>query len=250
MIKQSARKISKILQIAGIALICTNSASLAGEQRTKDELGQIIREYLIEHPELMIEVQQALEDKQRRDMAENQARTIEEYKDAIYASAAQINFGDENAETTIVEFFDYNCGFCQRAMGDMQRFLETDKNVRFVLKEFPVLGQPSLEASQVSLAFGRLKPALHGEYHIALLSLEGIKDRSRALEVAVNMGVSEEEIVEEMENPAVMEAIQEVYTIAEGLGITGTPSYIAGEAVVFGAVGYSQLKSALKSTDN
>lgn len=238
------------LMFCGAMLLFTANPSLAGEPRSKEEIGQIIREYLIENPEIMIEVQQALEEKQRQELAENQRRIIAENRDLIYSSPFQINFGDENAETTIVEFFDYNCGFCKAAMEDMQRFLDTDKNVRFVLKEFPVLGQESLQASRVSLAFGRLKPELHAQYHINLLSLEGIKDGARAIDLAKQMGVSQIELELEMDNPEIMDAIQDVYRIAEGLGINGTPSYIAGEEVVFGAVGYDELKATLNRQTN
>ena len=244
------RTVKKGLQLVGLATVFISSIAFAGEPRSKEELGQIIREYLIKNPEVMIEVQQALDEKQREEMAANQTRTISENKDSIYSSPFQINFGDENAKTTIVEFFDYNCGFCQSALADMQRFLETDSTVRFVLKEFPVLGQPSLEASRVSMAFGRLKPERHGEFHIALLSLEGLKDRDRAIEVAESMGVSESDLLREMEDPKITEAVQEVYRIADGLGITGTPSYIVGKNVVFGAVGYDQLRASLKSQED
>ena len=219
---------------------------VAQETVNKDEIRQIIREYLIENPEILLEVQQALELKQQAELAITQQRTIEANQELLYSSPFQIEFGDKNAEKTIVEFFDYNCGFCQRAMADMHQFLEADKNVRFILKEFPVLGEASLEASRVSLAVSRVIPEKYPQFHVELLGMEGLKDGERALELAVSMGADRDRIVEEMENPEIFQAIQEVYEVANGLGISGTPSYVVGDEVIFGAVGYSHLKQAIE----
>ncbi|MEM9278698.1 MAG: thioredoxin domain-containing protein, partial [Pseudomonadota bacterium] len=133
-------------------------AARAENDLSKDEIQKIVREYLLENPEILIEVQSALEQKQQAELAVTQQQTIQENYEAIYASPYQIVFGNPNASKTIVEFFDYNCGFCQRALADMQQFIETDKDVKFVLKEFPVLGEASIEASQVSLAFSKVMP--------------------------------------------------------------------------------------------
>jgi len=216
----------------------------------KEEIRQIVREYLLENPEIMLEVQQALQLKQQAELSQNQAVVLRENEELLYNSQYQINFGDENAEVTVVEFFDYNCGFCQRAMADMQQFLEYDRNVRFVLKEFPVLGEASVEASQVSMAFSELKPDLYGEFHIALLSMDGIKDGERAIQLAQSMGVSRQEVEQKMESIDISQAIQDIYVLAEGLGISGTPSYVVGSEVVFGAVGYDQLKTTLERQTN
>ncbi|MEM7214230.1 MAG: DsbA family protein [Pseudomonadota bacterium] len=217
---------------------------------TKEEFGQIMREYLLENPEILIEVQEALERKQQAELAITQQRIISENHEVIYDSPYQIVFGDPNASKTVVEFFDYNCGFCQRALSDMHQLLDTDNDLRFVLKEFPVLGEASLDASRVSMAFSKVMPEKYPEFHVELLGMDGLKDRERALDLAQSMGADREAIVAEMENPDIFEAIQEVYGIANGLGITGTPSYIAGSEVVFGAVGYAQLKQAIDNQTN
>lgn len=217
----------------------------AQEDFTKEEIHKIIREYLIQNPEIFLEVQQSLEQKQQAELEKDQRKTIAENQELIFSSPYQIEFGDRNAKKVIVEFFDYNCGFCQRALGDMQQFLASDPDVRFVLKEFPVLGEPSLDASRVSLAFSKLKPDLYSKFHTELISLEGLKDGERAIQLAEQMGATREELVEKMEDPEIFQAIQEIYELANGLGVTGTPSYIVGNDVVFGAVGYTRLKEAM-----
>jgi protein-disulfide isomerase len=207
------------------------------------EVEKIIREYLLANPEVMIDVQKALEAKQEQMRVAAQQRTLTEKKDAIFASDHQVEIGAKDAPITIVEFFDYNCGFCQRALEDMNRFVENDKDVRFILKEFPVLGEPSLEAHKVSLAFNRLMPEKAAEFHTRLLAAEGRKDGQVATALAVELGADEAALRAEMEKPEILDAIRQVYELADGLGITGTPSYVVGDSVVFGAVGYEQLNT-------
>ncbi|MGI9350314.1 MAG: DsbA family protein [Rhizobiaceae bacterium] len=243
-VNEKVRNLGYTILLVGLSFMTT--PLFAQEAVNRDEIRQIVREYLIENPEILLEVQQALEQKQQAELALTQQKTIEENREVLYSSPYQVEFGDKNAEKTIVEFFDYNCGFCQRAMADMHQMLETDRNVRFVLKEFPVLGEASLEASRVSLAVSKVIPEKYPQFHVELLGMDGLKNGDRALKLAVSMGADRDRIVEEMENPEIFQAIQEVYEIANGLGITGTPSYVIGDEVVFGAVGYSHLKQVLE----
>ncbi len=202
---------------------------------------QIIREYLMENPEIMLEVQDALEAKQRELQAAQQVATLQERKDAIYDSEHQMIIGDPAAPVTIVEFFDYNCGFCRRALDDMDRIVSGNPDVKFVMKEFPVLGEASLDAHRISLSLIRLYPELYDQFHRQLMSFDGRKDSDSALAIAAGLGADTGRLTEESAKPEIMTAIREVYELADGLGITGTPSYIIGEEVVFGAVGYDRI---------
>lgn len=243
-IKTHGRNILRmVFGVAALCLMLTHSH--AQETMDRSQVEKIVREYLLENPEILFDLQEALAAKQQAEVAEAQQRTLVESRDEIYNGPFQIEFGNPNADITVVEFFDYNCGFCQRAMADMQQILEADDNVRFILKELPVLGQQSVEASQVSMAFSLLEPELHGDFHIQLLSTPGVKDAATALAIAASLGVDETKLAAGMENPEIIEAIGQTLQLAEGLGVTGTPSYIVGDKVVFGAVGYEQLKSEM-----
>ncbi len=227
--------------VFGLSLFPAQAPAL--EASDKAEIEKIVRDYLISNPEILIEVQKALEAKQESLRAANQAKTLTDMKDRIYASDHQVEIGSKDAPITIVEFYDYNCGFCQRALEDMNKFVAADKDVRFILKEFPVLGEPSLEAHRVSLAFNRLMPEKAAQFHTELLGSQGRKDGEVAMALAVKLGADEATMKAEMEKPEIMTAIREVYELADGLGITGTPSYVIGDQVVFGAVGYDQLNT-------
>ena len=240
--------IQKLVQVALVLCLTTFvTAPYSFGQQTldKSEVGKIIREYLLENPELILEVQQALEEKQQQELAITQLEILKSQKDEIFSAPYQIEIGNPEAEITIVEFFDYNCGFCQRALTDMEILLQSNDNIKFVLKEFPVLGEGSIEASRVSMAFSKVLPDKHAEFHTELLSMPGAKDGNRALQLAVQMGAQQTEILTEMEKPQIIDTIQSTYSLANGLGITGTPSYIVGNEVVFGAVGHDELESKI-----
>lgn len=212
------------------------------EELDRAAVEKIVREYLLSNPEIMLEVQDALEKKQEEMRVAQQKQTLEERSEAVFNSSHQMVIGNPDASITVVEFFDYNCGFCRRALADMDRILEENKDVKFIMKEFPVLGEASLAAHRVSMSLVRNYPELYPKFHRQLLSHEGRKDGDVALEIAQFLGADRKTLMDDLANPESMAAFSEVYSIADGLGISGTPSYVIGDNVVFGAVGYDRLK--------
>lgn len=237
--------IANILLGTAIAFTPVQSASAAEIDRA--EIEKIIREYLLANPELMIEVQTALEEKQEAQRDDLQAETLSERADEIYRSKHQMVVGDPAAKITLVEFFDYNCSFCKRALDDMTQIISQNKDVKFVMKEFPVLGQASIDAHKVSLAVVATKPEIYSKFHAELLSNNGVKNGAIALDIATRLGADKAALEKAMQDPSIMEAFEEVYSLADGLGISGTPSYIVGDEVVFGAVGYDTLMPKIKN---
>ena len=125
-------------------------ANLQPDQR--GEIEKIIKEYLLTHPELMQDVMNELEKRQATAEAEKHRAAVKENSAAIFASPRQVTLGNPQGDVTVVEFFDYNCGYCKRAMADMIELMKTDAKLKFVLKEFPVLGEGSVQAAQVAAA--------------------------------------------------------------------------------------------------
>src|SRR5690606_13776413 len=154
--------------------------------------------------------------------------------------------GNPEGSVTVVEFFDYNCGFCKRAYEDMEAMVAANPDLRFVLKEFPILGPDSQKAHVVSMAFRTLAPEKYGEFHRALLMGGGRADEASAIRAALDLGVEEAALREEMKNPAITEAFGDTYDLATQLAITGTPSYVIGQEVVFGAQGQAVLEEKLE----
>ncbi|ASY62446.1 protein-disulfide isomerase [Sinorhizobium sojae CCBAU 05684] len=223
---------------AGIAL---PQSAAALDAKQKEEIGAFIKEYLLANPEIMLEVQEALTAKQRAQQQEAATAAIANNRSAIFNSAHDIALGNPEGDVTIVEFFDYNCGYCKRALSDMDQILAKDKNVRFVLKELPILGPDSLAAHRVSAAFRAIAPEKYGDFHRELLSAEERATEDTAIAVAARLGVTEEKLREKMEDDSHDAAVREAYMLANDLGITGTPSYVIGSEAVFGAVGSGEL---------
>ncbi|WP_407050909.1 DsbA family protein [Methyloraptor flagellatus] len=244
------RKTLKTILAAGVAGSLLFGAASAGAAESftaaqKEELGQIIKQYLLENPEILDEAMSALE-KKRADQAQaQQSRTIAEKASLLLNSPRQVVLGNPKGDVTVVEFFDYNCGYCKRAMPDMLALLEQDKNLRFVLKEFPVLGQGSVEAAHVATAVNKLAPEKYLDFHKKLLSARGEANKARAMEAAVAVGLDAAKIEAEMKSAEVQASLEEGFGLANGLGLTGTPSYVIGQQVIPGAIGMPKLKDRI-----
>jgi protein-disulfide isomerase len=220
--------------------------SISDGQRT--EIEKIVREYLLAHPEILQEALGELEKRQNAADLEKARSAVREHATMIYNSPRQITLGNPQGEITMVEFFDYNCGFCKKAMADMTDLIKANPNLKFVLKEFPVLGEGSVQAAQVAVAV-RMQDKTGGkkylEFHQKLLGGRGAADKARALAVAKEVGMNMAQIDKDMASPEVKATLEESRVMAEALGLNGTPSYIVGPDVVVGAVGLPALQERI-----
>ena len=216
----------------------------------KQELGAFFHDYLVSHPEVLKEAIEALDkhDKEAAD-AERQ-KVVTSQAGPLFSSKYQATIGNPNATATLVEFFDYNCGYCKRALPDMMKLLQTDQNLRFVLKEFPVLGEGSVEAAHVAVAARMQDPtgAKYIEFHQKLLGGRGAADKTRALAVAKEVGFDMGRLMKDMDSDEVKTTIAENLKLADTLGIDGTPSYVVGDELVVGAVGYDELQKKIAAS--
>jgi protein-disulfide isomerase len=217
----------------------------------RGEIETILRDYLMNHPELLQEVMAELDKRQNLADAEKHREGVKQHAQIIFSSPRQITLGNPQGDVTVVEFFDYNCAFCKRAMADMTDLMKGDGKVKFVLKEFPVLGEGSTQAAQVAVAV-RMQDKTGGkkylEFHQKLLGGRGQADKARAMAVAKEVGLDMARLEKDMASDEVKNTLQESFRIAEALGLNGTPSYVVGSDVVIGAVGLPALKERVNST--
>jgi protein-disulfide isomerase len=209
----------------------------AAPQLDQQAVETIVRNYLLKNPEIMVEVQTALETKQAEAAQEQVKQVLASSQDQLFNPLHDAVFGNPNGDVTVYEFFDYNCGYCKRALPDMEAILKNDPNVRFVMKEFPILGPDSMRAHIVAQAFKALMPEKYAEYHEVLLGAQERATEASAIADAVKLGADEAQLREKMKDPAITNAFQETYQLAQKLNITGTPSYIIGNDLVPGAIG-------------
>jgi protein-disulfide isomerase len=218
----------------------------------RHEIEGVVKDYLISHPEVLQEAMDALDKRQKDADAEKARATIRDNNATIFNSPHQVVLGNPQGSVTMVEFFDYNCGFCKRALSDMLDLLKTDPNLRFVLKEFPVLGEGSVEAAHVAVAARMQDPTgkKYIEFHQKLLGGRGPADKARALAVAKDVGFDMPRLEKDMVSDEVKKTIDEDMKLADALGVNGTPSYVVGNEVVVGAVGLDQLREKIKAERN
>ena len=207
-------------------------------------LNPMIEDYLMSDPKLLQRLSVALEDTLR---VEEEARTevaLAEYRDAIFNAPDQIVIGNPDGDVTLVEFFDYNCGYCRQAVPDMAALLAEDPNLKIILKEFPILSNESIDAARIGVLVGQ-SDADYWAFHQTLFSSRGKVDKTVALEAAAEQGLSKIDLELRMGEEQVARTIQKSYEIAQALGITGTPTYIIGNEIIPGAIGADQLKARI-----
>lgn len=241
----------RFLSPALVALMLCGAPAVASAQNFSDsqrgEIEQIVKAYLLSHPEILQDVSAELSKRQAAAEALKQEAAVTSNADAIFNSPRGVTLGNKKGDVTFVEFFDYNCAYCKHAMGDMLTLLKTDPKLKVVLKEFPVLGPGSVEAAQVAVAARMQDPdgKKYLDFHQRLLGGRGQADKARALAAAKDAGFDMAQIEKDMKSPEVRATLQENFRLAEAMGMNGTPSYVIGKQVVVGAVGLDGLKEKI-----
>ena len=223
----------------------TRAQTFSADQR--QEIEGIVKNYLLQHPEVMQDVMAELEKHQKAAEAEKNRAAVVDNNATIFSSPHQVVLGNPQGNVTMVEFFDYNCGYCKHALSDMLTLLKTDPNLKFVLKEFPVLGEGSVEAAHVAVA-ARMQDVTgkkYIEFHQKLLGGRGPADKARALAAAKEVGFDMARIEKDMVSDEAKKTIDENLKLADLIGVNGTPSYVVGDEVVVGAVGLDALKEKI-----
>lgn len=222
-----------------------SAQSFTKEQRS--EIESIIKSYLLANPEVLEEVSAELSKRQTLAEAEKSKAAVEKNAQAIFNSPRGVVVGNKDGDVTFVEFFDYNCGYCKRAMNDMLELMKTDSKLRVVLKDFPVLGPGSVEAAQVAVAVKMQDPVgkKYLDFHQKLLGGRGQADKAKAMAAAKEAGVDMAKLEKDITSPEVRATLEENFKLAEEMGMNGTPSYVIGKQVVVGAVGLDKLREAV-----
>lgn len=221
-----------------------HAAEFSPPQRS--EVEGIVRDYIVANPGL---IKDAIIELQRREKVQETAtreNTLKESADVLTRSKYQGVVGNPNGKVTLVEFYDYNCGYCKKALGDVARLVKENPELRVVLKDFPVLGQSSLDAAQVEAA---VRNQFAGEkffdFHQRLLASKGQVGKAQAFALAKDMGADMTRLEADVRKPDVMSGISEVMGVADKLALNGTPSWVLGGEVIIGAVGYDELREKI-----
>jgi protein-disulfide isomerase len=194
----------------------------------------IIRQYLLDNPEVVIEAIQNYQRDQRLVEEERQGQAVKANLAALKNDGDSPVIGNPDGDVLIVEFMDYRCGYCRSVVRDLKKTVEDDGNIRLVMKEFPILGPASIRASKAALAAD--KQGKYEAYHFALMTLPGDMSDPHLMKVARDVGLDTERLKRDMESEEIEAIIRRNHDLAQLLGINGTPAFVFGETLVRGAV--------------
>ncbi len=206
----------------------------------------IVKDYLVKNPDVLQEAIAEGEKRAQETQKLAQAAALKESREALHNSPHGVVAGNPTGDVTLVEFFDYNCGYCRKALGDIQALIKGDPKLKVVLRDFPVLGAESLEASKLALAAKQqLKADKMFDFHVKLLETKGRVTGERALAVAKEMGLDTARLAKDAQGPEVKAALSENMTLGDKLGLSGTPAFIIGDEVIPGAVGVDPIRKTI-----
>lgn len=208
----------------------------------RSEIEQVIKDYLMANPEILLQAQQALEAKMEKEQTEKTKSALKDNAKDIFKDPESAVGGNPDGDVTIVEFFDYNCGYCRRSYDDIAKVIKDDPKVKFVFKELPIINQEaSPGAAKVALA--ARKQGKYMEVHAALMKGQGIASEATALKKAEALGLDIAKLKADMESPEVKGELEKTMELAKKLGVGGTPFFLVGDHVVAG--GYDNLDQLL-----
>jgi protein-disulfide isomerase len=214
-------------------------------QLDAETLNPLIEDYLLSNPRILQRVSEALELEIKTAQAAETRAALASLEQVIYDDPDHVVLGNPAGDVTLVELFDYNCGYCRSAVPDMATLLAEDPNLRIILKEFPILSQGSVDAAKVAVVVARDKSIDYWKFHQALFTSRGQVTKDSALDAARAVGLNPVEVGLAMESSDVDAVIEKSFEIAQGLNVSGTPTYIIGDEVIPGAIGLDALRERI-----
>lgn len=238
--KLSTLSLVSLCVLVGLIVFGVYQYVIMKPQMTEAAFGERVRAYLLSNPQVLREVIAEL--KKQEDVA-----SVARQKEMVVSLAADLQndgysfvAGNPEGDVTIVEFFDYRCGYCKSSFPDVMKTVEEDGNIRLVLKEFPILGPDSILASQAAIA--AIEQGKYMELHTALMNSRGGLTIDRILSLASDAGIDVEKLEVDMQSDKVRAAVENNYRIAKQLGIDGTPAFIINEEFVPGAISGEEMQ--------
>jgi protein-disulfide isomerase len=231
--KSDAGAAPALSQAAAPASATESSGGKTISAAQRKEIEAIIKEYLLKNPEVLMEAQNALEAQMDKLQAEKMAVAIKTNSGELFRPANSPIVGNAKGDVPVIEFFDYNCGYCKKAFSEVAQLVDKDKKVRIIMKEFPILAKGSEEASRVALA-AKLQ-GKYWEFHRAMLESQGQANEASALKVAEKLGLDMNKLKKDMNSAEVKKEIEDTRKLANKMGIQGTPHFIVGDRIIPGA---------------
>jgi len=245
---KSLKKMTLLMSVALLAVSAPISARAEGAftPEQKKELDSLIKDYIMNNPQVIMDSVQIYQLKEQERLQKSAVEKLAEYKDKLTKSPELPFAGNPEGDVTIVEFFDFNCGYCKKAFEDVTKILEEDKNVRIVFIDMPILHETSQQMAKMAMAAH--KQGKYFDAHKALMSFRGTQNEENFLNALKDAGLDIEKIKTDMAGADIEMAIQKHLKIANELNIRGTPGFIVGDQLEPGYIGLDGLKKAIADT--
>jgi protein-disulfide isomerase len=211
----------------------------------KKEIEAIVHDYLKNHPEMLIDAIQAADDKLKADARDKAKQELAAHRQDVFNDPQSPVAGNPGGNVTLVEFFDYRCPYCKQVEPSLEKLIGDDRQLRFIFKEFPVLGPDSETAARVALA--AKKQGKYDAFHRAMMATGGHIDESVIFKVAASVGLDIDRIKQDMKSPDIDKELKANLDLGKTLDLDGTPSFIVGDTIVPGAIGADELKQLVAS---
>ena len=231
------------------ALVLTAPAAPAAEifdKAQKAAIEKLVHDYLMAHPEVILDSVKRLEARERDAESQRNKGKIAANAEAIFRDPEAPVGGNPEGDVTLVEFFDYRCGYCKRFHPVLAKLIEADPKLRVVFKEFPILGPESVLASRAAIASRRQAPERYQAFHDALMNVRGTLNEGRVMETAAELGFDTSRLRRDMASPDVEALIRRNHVLARELGINGTPGFVVGDQVLPGFIKFEQMRDLIE----
>ena len=205
---------------------------------------ELVLEIIRENPEVVTQAVAILQERERTQQAQAAQAALATHRDALFSQPHGPMLGNPDGDVTIVEFFDYNCGYCRRSSRVIHDLLETDDQVRVVLREWPILGEGSRFAARASLA--AQQQGAYQAFHWALMDLPGQATEANVIDAARTLGLDVEKLRRDMAAPEVDAHLARSNQLARALGFTGTPAFVVGNTVAPGFISLERLQNLVQ----
>lgn len=232
-----------ISAMAGILATANPAQAAEFTSSQKEEIEQIIYDYFMENPETIFEATSRMREKAEKEKQYAFEKNFKENKDKIFNGTDPF-IGNPDGDVVVVEFFDYNCGYCRKAFDDVLKLSEKDKNLKVVFKELPILSETSREAARWALA--AQKQGRYFDFHKALMNGRSAPSEAVFIKIAEKLDLDVDQLKKDVKDDAIEQHIDENLALSRSLGIQGTPAFIIGDILAPGYMGLNNMKLAIE----
>jgi len=240
-----ARSLTVVMWIlAALAVVSARQAPAAGfSPDQRKEIESIVRDFLSNHPEMLLDAIQAADDKLKSEAKDKATKALAERRQEVFNDPKTPTGGNPKGDVSLVEFFDYRCPYCKEVEPSLEKLIAEDRQLRLVYKEFPVLGPESDIAAHVALA--AVRQGKYDAFHRAMMAAKGHIDEAVIYKVAGSVGLDIDRLKQDIKSPDIDKALKANLDLGNALAIDGTPAFVIGNDIIPGAISLDALKQQI-----